>query len=74
MSTLLKCLHCVNSTFRNKHQSRQHMIVKYGNSNNPSGMKENEEDNSENSGFFSKFLMGGTRNFRSPSVPDGDVV
>ena len=26
-------------------------------------------------GFFSKFLMGGgTRNFRSPSVPDGDVV
>ena len=26
-------------------------------------------------GFFSKFLMGGgTRNFWSPSVPDGDVV
>ena len=23
-------------------------------------------------GFFSKFLMGGTQNFRSPSVPDGD--
>ena len=25
-------------------------------------------------GFFSKFLMGGTQNFRSPSVPDGDEV
>ena len=25
-------------------------------------------------GFFSKFLMGGTQNFRSPSVPDGDKV
>ena len=25
-------------------------------------------------GFFSKFLMGGTRNFRSPSVPDRDEV
>ena len=25
-------------------------------------------------GFFSKFLMGGTWNFRSPSVPDGDEV
>ena len=24
--------------------------------------------------FFSKFLMGGTQNFRSPSVPDGDEV
>ena len=23
-------------------------------------------------GFFSKFLMGGTQNFWSPSVPDGD--
>ena len=26
------------------------------------------------SGFFSKFLMGGTQNFWSPSVPDGDEV
>ena len=25
-------------------------------------------------GFFSKFLMGGTQNFRSPLVPDGDEV
>ena len=25
-------------------------------------------------GFFSKFLMGGTQNFWSPSVPDGDEV
>ena len=25
-------------------------------------------------GFFSKFLMGGTQNFRSPSVADGDEV
>ena len=25
-------------------------------------------------GFFSKFLMGGTQNFRSSSVPDGDEV
>ena len=24
--------------------------------------------------FFSKFLMGGTQNFWSPSVPDGDEV
>ena len=24
--------------------------------------------------FFSRFLMGGTQNFRSPSVPDGDEV
>ena len=24
--------------------------------------------------FFSKFLMGGTQNFPSPSVPDGDEV
>ena len=24
--------------------------------------------------FFSKFLMGGTQNFQSPSVPDGDKV
>ena len=25
-------------------------------------------------GFFSKFLMGGPQNFRSPSVPDGALV
>ena len=25
-------------------------------------------------GFFSKFLMGGTQNFRSPSGTDGDEV
>ena len=25
-------------------------------------------------GFFSKLLMGGTQNFRSPSVPNGDKV
>ena len=25
-------------------------------------------------GFFSKFLMGGTQNFWSPSVNDGDEV
>ena len=24
--------------------------------------------------FFSKFLMGGTQNFSSPSVPDGDEI
>ena len=28
----------------------------------------------ETQGFFSKFLRGGTQNFRSPSVPDGDEV
>ena len=31
--------------------------------------------NTKTQGFFSKFLMGGgTQNFRSPLVPDGDEV
>ena len=32
------------------------------------------ENRDPNRVFFSKFLMGGTQNFRSPSVPDGDEV